>query len=468
MLTRLKVTGFKNLVETEVHFGPFTCIAGFNGVGKSNLFDAIHFLSQLADHTFVDAARRVRGGSDVSQLFTAGGDRRMRFECDLIVPGSGRDDFHQPAEATHTFLTYELELELVEDDRGFERIVLRSERLSYIAQRDVPTRLAFGSQREWRDSVVRKSPRRAPYIEPHVEGDKRVVRLSTDKMRDEAMSKRGGGRPTDFLTHTLPRTVLSAAQNADEARTAVLARAEMRSWRILQLEPSALREPDKLQAPTSLTTEGHHLPATLQRLASGPDGDRALAEISNRVREIREAVTHPHVALVPVRMTEAWFLHDEEAIRRASGNPNGRVSSTYRTREEWSRSPTRSRRSSTRCGRRPSFTVEGSRGSSASSGPCERASERSSATSSRCAPLPRSRGFCESSTSLSRTWASTDRAQRAHTALPLQSQARVHSPRSVLHARGRGASPCTTPSVHLAIRVGMRAAVHGLRDSDSV
>jgi hypothetical protein len=25
-------------------------------------------------------------------------------------------------------------------------------------------------------------------------------------------------------------------------------------------------------------------------------------------------------------MTEAWFLHDEEAIRRACGNPRGRVS----------------------------------------------------------------------------------------------------------------------------------------------
>lgn len=290
MLTRLKATGFKNLVETEVHFGPFTCIAGFNGVGKSNLFDAIHFLSLLADHSFVEAARGVRGGSDVAQLFTADGDRLMRFECDLIVPRSGRDDFHQPAEATHTFLTYELELELVEDDRGFERIVLRSERLSYIAQRDVPTRLAFESSREWRDSVVRKSPRRATYIETHLEGDKSVVRLSTDKMRDEAMSKRGGGRPTDFLTHTLPRTVLSAAQNADEARTAVLARAEMRSWRILQLEPSALRDPDQLQAPTSLTTAGHHLPATLQRLTTGPEGDRALAEISNRLAELVDEV----------------------------------------------------------------------------------------------------------------------------------------------------------------------------------
>lgn len=41
MLTRLKVSGFKNLVDVDVRFGPFTCVAGANGVGKSNLFDAI-------------------------------------------------------------------------------------------------------------------------------------------------------------------------------------------------------------------------------------------------------------------------------------------------------------------------------------------------------------------------------------------------------------------------------------------
>lgn len=32
------------------------------------------------------------------------------------------------------------------------------------------------------------------------------------------------------------------------------------------------------------------------------------------------------VPVVPVRMTEAWLLFDEAAIRRAAGNPNGRVS----------------------------------------------------------------------------------------------------------------------------------------------
>ncbi len=31
------------------------------------------------------------------------------------------------------------------------------------------------------------------------------------------------------------------------------------------------------------------------------------------------------VPVIPVRMTEAWLLTDESAIRRASGNPNGKV-----------------------------------------------------------------------------------------------------------------------------------------------
>jgi AAA15 family ATPase/GTPase len=48
MLTRLRVKGFKNLLDIDVRFGPFTCNAGVNGVGKSNQFDAIHYLSSIA------------------------------------------------------------------------------------------------------------------------------------------------------------------------------------------------------------------------------------------------------------------------------------------------------------------------------------------------------------------------------------------------------------------------------------
>jgi len=37
-----------------------------------------------------------------------------------------------------------------------------------------------------------------------------------------------------------------------------------------------------------------------------------------------QAAPRPFIAIVPVRMTEAWLLVDEHAIRQAAGNPNGR------------------------------------------------------------------------------------------------------------------------------------------------
>src|SRR5665647_1898385 len=116
MLTRLRVSGFKNLVDVDVRFGPFTCIAGANGIGKSNLFDAIRFLSALADRSLIDAALSVRdeGGraADVRSLFHRVGDEygdRMLFEAEMIVPQQGLDDLGQEAEARITFLRYTLD-----------------------------------------------------------------------------------------------------------------------------------------------------------------------------------------------------------------------------------------------------------------------------------------------------------------------------------------------------------------------
>jgi len=39
-----------------IYFGPFTCVAGANGVGKSNLFDAIVFLKSLMELPIADKA----------------------------------------------------------------------------------------------------------------------------------------------------------------------------------------------------------------------------------------------------------------------------------------------------------------------------------------------------------------------------------------------------------------------------
>ncbi len=55
------------------------------------------------------------------------------------------------------------------------------------------------------------------------------------------------------------------------------------------------------------------------------DADRE--SVSQRESEIRDAVRTTNasttICLIPVRMTEAWLLVDEMAIRRASGNTSG-------------------------------------------------------------------------------------------------------------------------------------------------
>ena len=97
---------------------------------------------------------------------------------------------------------------------------------------------------------------------------------------------------------SLPRTVLSAA-NATESPTALLARREMQSWRLLQLEPSSLRRPDEFNAPHKLGTDGSHLAAALYHLARksenhGPrraSGEAAVyAQLANRLSELIEDV----------------------------------------------------------------------------------------------------------------------------------------------------------------------------------
>ncbi len=318
MLTRLKVSGFKNLVDFELRFGPLTCIAGPNGVGKSNIFDAIRFMSLLADLPFVEAARGVRGGDDVVELFTAGGDQRMQIECDVLIPRSGHDDFEQPAEASHTYLTYRLVLRLDQDPTlTVPRIVLEEESLQYITKSDSFQRLGFDHRPDWRESVLGSSSRRVAFITTFTESADRApqIRLHADRMLDESMPKRGGGRPSSFPIERLPRTVLSSANNADEYRTAVLLRQEMRQWRLLQLEPSALRRPDDFQSPTRIDASGAHVPATLHRLAqSSTDRDRIYAEIGNRLAELVADVRGLRVDRDESRRILRFMLRDRSGV----------------------------------------------------------------------------------------------------------------------------------------------------------
>jgi predicted ATPase len=299
MLTRLEVDGFKNLVDVAVDFGPLTCIAGPNSVGKSNLFDAIRFLSLLADHTLVEAGLRVRDGdietSDLRDLFyrdtqdvTRGnGDLRFRIAAEMIVDPQVSDDFGRSVEATSTFLRYEVQIGYERpDQRGaLGRLVLLAENLDYITEGEAASRLKFPLSAQLFRSAVVKNRRKTQsgFIS---------TRKALDGQTEIVVHQDGGSRGPGQVApaESAPKTIVGTS-NTSTTPTILAARREMQSWLFLALEPSAMRRSDRFQTPQSITGAGGHIPATLYRLATkakkaGGDEANVYADIANRLARL--------------------------------------------------------------------------------------------------------------------------------------------------------------------------------------
>lgn len=273
MLLRLRVDGFKNLDAVEVRFGTFTCIAGPNGVGKSNLFDAIRFLSALANGTLVDAAKGVRGGGgetgDLRSLFRRVGDevaQTMSFEADLLLPRSGKDFINQDTVASSTLVTYRLVLRRLDapDPSAAGPVVIEHESLVAVPQTRARRVIGFPASDPWLERVLEH--RSGTFIRTQNEGREAVVHLHND-----SNVGKGRGRPARALAWSLTSTLLSSANLGADHRTLVLVRREMAGWTQLQLEPSALRRPDSTFTRAGVGPDGSHLPVTLWSLLRDAD-----------------------------------------------------------------------------------------------------------------------------------------------------------------------------------------------------
>lgn len=159
------------------------------------------------------------------------------------------------------------------------RIALVREELRHINRGDAAARLRFPhSKRFFRDRIVFGRRSGVAYISTSAEG---VVNVHQD----------GGsrGQPRTSPAARAPRTVVSTTTTSDDP-TVLAARREMQQWRLLALEPTAMRAPDALSDPAAVAPNGAHLAAALYRLAhmGDPDVYASVAAAAAALTDVRE------------------------------------------------------------------------------------------------------------------------------------------------------------------------------------
>jgi predicted ATPase len=232
MITRLQIDGFKNLVDMDIHFGKFNVITGANGVGKSNLFDAIYFLSNLAQMNLLEATKKIRNSErDYKNLFSyqksTDEDAGMSVRCYFDLQHA-------------TSLHYNLYIRS-------NQLRIESEHLNQPPHKNFFTTTAghawYGDQHK------------------QTETDFRINTFL-------------------FLMHTNPD--MPAIKES---------RKEIISWKILNFTPQYIRLPDTLSEEGRLGEQGEHIPSVLHRIKNSPvstlhNQEDPLSLLSNRLFEL--------------------------------------------------------------------------------------------------------------------------------------------------------------------------------------
>lgn len=269
MITQIEIDGFKTFRDFKVELAPFQVIVGANGSGKSNLFDALHLLSRLAEVDIRVAFQEIRG--DPHALFTLlpNGQRvpQMRLAVELMVDRKVQDGLGGEAELANTRLRYEIAMTQQTDERGLEQLYITHESLKSIpAYEDTWGRKHGVMSQDTALSFSNSKPTMFITTE-RITGA--VLETSTSKSdHPEEMihlSREGQKGRRVFSVKQFHNSVLSSAVSTD-LPYAYAVRQEMRSWKFLNLDPKELRKPGSMNATPFLTREGANLPTMLVRM----------------------------------------------------------------------------------------------------------------------------------------------------------------------------------------------------------
>ncbi len=274
MITKIEINGFKTFEDFQMIFSPFVVIAGSNGSGKSNLFDAIKLLSSLAEKDLKTAFAEQRGS--FLELFTlySNSDRakKMQFAVELFLDKSVRDDFNKEEHLGHRRLRYELHISIRKDNKyGLERLYVDHEILRPIKKGGDHWFKSIVNNEDWQSDKA--SLNYKPYINTEVKNNIKVISLRQDGIR--------GGKPTPVKD--LERTVLSGINDASFPH-AFAVREEMLNWRQFQLSPIELSKPSSMLGSDFIDNQGRFLAAMLKRI--DVSDHKALKAISRSIQNI--------------------------------------------------------------------------------------------------------------------------------------------------------------------------------------
>ena len=258
MITRIELDGFKTFQDFSLDLSPLQVIVGANGVGKSNLFDALQLLGRLADADLRTAFQGMRG--EAGELFTirpdGGSADRMRLAVEVLVNRCVQDDWGAREELTYPRMRYELAIARRKDKLGLDRFAVEHELLVPIPRHKDRWTKSYGLKTGGSWIPAMTGGRASPFISTQENEGRATLVLHQD----------GYSAGRAVVAEEVERTLLSGIRNTGFPHVLAVAE-EMRTWRFLQLKPEVLRQPSAMTAPATMAADGKHLPNVLARMS---------------------------------------------------------------------------------------------------------------------------------------------------------------------------------------------------------
>lgn len=274
MITRIEIDGFKTFRRFSADLKPFMAVVGPNATGKSNLFDALKFLSRLAQVDVRQAMQELRG--EPEELFRqtpAGHHTTMTFAIEVLLPVRGVDDFSADFETPAQRLRYEIAIEMKEDPHG---VFVTHEDCRLIRAEDDKMVFKYPSK-------ISRSSRKTPFLETEKDpqGRPKFFIIRQDGVLESGTSKRGS--PRQLPAAEASRSALSTIATS-EFRHLYALKKLISGPQFLEINPTEARKANDRFEDKRLRSNASNLAASLseiQRLSATenrPSG--AIADIS--------------------------------------------------------------------------------------------------------------------------------------------------------------------------------------------